>query len=112
MGGKRPLLLRAHWDWIVARIERQPDVPLRAVLAELHERGLKAGYHALWNLVRKARLSVKKKPAGQRARPPAGASNGKPGRVTLIRSGLSSLMKPGPRRTWRRGGGGPRWDSA
>ena len=71
MGGKRPLLLQAHWDWIVARIERQPDVPLREVLAELRERGIRAGYHALWNLVRKARLSVKKNSARRRAGPPA-----------------------------------------
>lgn len=72
MGGKRPLRLRAQWDWIVARIERQPDVPLCEVLAELHERGIKAGYHALWNLVRKADLSVKKKPARSRTGPSAG----------------------------------------
>ena len=72
MGGKRPLALRAQWDWIVARLERQPDVPLRAVLAELHERGIEAGYHALWNLVRQAKLSVKKNSAGQRAGPPEG----------------------------------------
>lgn len=70
MGGKRPLLLQAQWDWIVARIERQPDVALCEVLAELHQRGLKAGYHALWNLVRKARLSVKKNSARRRAGPP------------------------------------------
>ena len=70
MGGKRPLLLQAHWDWIVTRIARQPDVSLRDVLAELRERGIQAGYHALWHLVRKARLSGKKlcAPANRTAR--------------------------------------------
>lgn len=84
IGGKRPLSLLAHRDWVLARIERQPDIPLREVLAELRQRDDKAGYHALWNLVRRAGLSVKKKPARQRTGPPGrrappGAMEGKAG---------------------------------
>jgi transposase len=60
MGGKRPLALAEHRDWILARIARQPDLPLRALLAELHRRGIGARYYALWNLVRQAGLSFKK----------------------------------------------------
>ncbi|HQT79367.1 MAG TPA: helix-turn-helix domain-containing protein [Rhodopila sp.] len=59
MGGKRPLSLLAHRDWVLARIERQPNIPLREMLADLHQRGAKAGYQALWNLVRRANLSEK-----------------------------------------------------
>jgi transposase len=82
MGGKRPLALLAQRDWVLARIDRQPDVPLCAVLAELRQRGIKAGYHALWNLVRRAGLSVKKNPTRQRtgppeSRPPSRAMEGK-----------------------------------
>ena len=81
MGGKRPLAWAAHRDWILSRIARQPDLPLRELLAALHRRGIRARYHALWNLVRQAGLSFKKKPARQRtgpaeARPQARAVEG------------------------------------
>ena len=102
MGGKRPLALAEHRDWILARIARQPDLPLRALLAELHRRGIGARYYALWNLVRQAGLSFKKACApanktGQRS--PAGASSGRHGRGALTRGASSSWMRPGPRRT-------------
>ena len=67
MGGRRPFALLAHRDWILARIASQPDLPLRELLAELHQRGVGARYYALWNIVRQAGLSFKKKPARQRA---------------------------------------------
>ena len=67
MGGRRPFALLAHRDWILARIASQPDLPLRELLAELHQRGAGARYYALWNIVRQAGLSFKKKPARQRA---------------------------------------------
>jgi transposase len=69
MGGKRPFALLAHREWILARIASQPDLPLRELLSELHQRGVGARYYALWNIVRQAGLSFKKKPARQRARP-------------------------------------------
>jgi transposase len=68
MGGKRPPALAEHRDWVLARIARQPDLPLRALLAELHQRGIGARYYALWNLVRQAGLSFKKRPVRQRTR--------------------------------------------
>jgi transposase len=67
MGGKKPFVLAAQRDWIVARIAKQPDLPLRALLAELRGRGVKVGYFAVWNIVKRAGLSFKKKPARQRA---------------------------------------------
>jgi len=61
MGGQRPFALAGERDRILGRIAQQPDLPLRALLAELHERGIKGSYCALWNIVDRAGLSYKKK---------------------------------------------------
>jgi len=69
MGGKRPFVLAAHRDWVLGRIAAQPDIVLRALLAELHERGVAVSYFGLWHLVKRAGLSFKKNSARQRTRP-------------------------------------------
>ena len=61
MGGQRPFALAGERDRILGRIAQQPDLPLRALLAELHDRGIKGSYFALWNIVDRAGLSYKKK---------------------------------------------------
>lgn len=61
MGGQRPFALAGERDRILGRIAQQPDLPLRALLAELHDRGIKGSYFALWNIVDRAGLSSKKK---------------------------------------------------
>ena len=61
MGGQRPFALAGERDRILGRIAQQPDLPLRARLAELHDRGIKGSYFALWNIVDRAGLSYKKK---------------------------------------------------
>ena len=43
-------------------IGQQPDLPLRELLAELRDRGVKVSYFAVWNIIDRAGLSVKKKP--------------------------------------------------
>ncbi len=63
LGGHRPFVLAGERDGIIKRIAQQPDLPLRALLAELHGRGIKVSYFALWNIVDRAGLSFKKKPA-------------------------------------------------
>ena len=68
MGGKRPFALLEQRDWILARIKERPDLPLRDLLAEVRQRHSGARYYALWNIVKRADLSFKKKPARQRAR--------------------------------------------
>src|SRR3954452_5381058 len=40
MGGNRPFALAGERDRILERIAQQPDLPLRALLGELHDRGI------------------------------------------------------------------------
>ena len=61
MGGQRPFVLAGERERILERIAQQPDLPLRTLLAELHDRGIKVSYFAVWNIVDRAGLSVKKK---------------------------------------------------
>jgi len=44
MGGRRPLRLTGEREWLLARIAEKPDLTLRAVMAELAERGTPASY--------------------------------------------------------------------
>jgi transposase len=62
MGGNRPFALAGERDRILKRIAQQPDLPLRELLAELRDRGVKVSYFAVWNIIDRAGLSVKKKP--------------------------------------------------
>jgi transposase len=72
MGGWRPLLLKSERDWLLARIAAKPDLTLRAVMAELAERGTPASYGAVWRFFAREGVTFKKKPARQRARPARG----------------------------------------
>jgi transposase len=67
IGGRRRFALLHDRDWLLARITAKPDVTLRGLRAELAERGTKVSYDAVWRFVREARLTFKKKPAGERA---------------------------------------------
>jgi transposase len=69
MGGWRPLLLKSEREWLLARIAEKPDLTLRAVMAELAQRGTPASYGAVWRFFAREGVSFKKKPARQRARP-------------------------------------------
>ncbi len=60
MGGKKPFVLADEREWLLQRFADQPDVTLRALLAELHERGIKVSSFALWHIVRRAGLRFKK----------------------------------------------------
>jgi transposase len=78
MGGRRPLRLAGERVWLLARIAEKPDLTLRAVVAELAERGTPVSYGAVWRFLAREGISFKKKPARQRAgsrrhRPTAGA---------------------------------------
>jgi len=67
MGGWRPLLLKSEREWLLARIAEKPDLTLRAVMAELAERGTPASYGAVWRFFAHEGVTFKKKPARQRA---------------------------------------------
>ena len=66
MGGNRPYVLAGERDWLLARLSETPDVTLRALLAELAERGIKVSYYAVWHFFEHEGISFKKKPASQR----------------------------------------------
>jgi len=77
MGGWKQLMLLRDREWLLARIAEKPDLKLRAVVAELSERGTPASYGAVWRFFKHEGISFKKKPVRQRAgprrhRPPAG----------------------------------------
>jgi transposase len=67
MGGHRPYALAGERAWLLARIEEKPDLTLRALLAELADRGIEVSYYAVWHFFEHEGISFKKKPARQRA---------------------------------------------
>ncbi len=67
VGGNRPYVLACERDWLLKRLAEQPDITLRALLAELAERGIKVSYYAVWHFFDHEGISFKKKPARQRA---------------------------------------------
>jgi len=69
MGGWKQLMLLREREWLLERIAEKPDLTLRAVVAELAERGTPASYGAVWRFFKHEGITFKKKPARQRARP-------------------------------------------
>jgi transposase len=70
MGGRRRLLLLPQRDWLLARIAAAPDLTVRAVRAELLERGIKISYGAVWSFLAAEGLTFKKNSARRRAGAP------------------------------------------
>jgi transposase len=66
MGGWRQLRLQSEREWLLARIAEKPDLTLRAVVAELAERGTPASYGAVWRFFKHAGITFKKNSARQR----------------------------------------------
>jgi transposase len=103
MGGWRQLRLKGEREWLLARIGEKPDLTLRAVVAELAERGTPASYGAVWRSFKHEGMTLKKKlctPASRIA--PTSLAAGPGGR--RIRAGLTpsawcSSTRPGPRPT-------------
>jgi transposase len=69
VGGHRKPVLLPEREWLHARLAAEPDLTLRALLAELHDRGIKASYGALWLFLEREGLSFKKNRARRRAGP-------------------------------------------
>jgi transposase len=67
VGGRRPFALAGERSWLLARIAEAPDLTLRAIAAELAERGITVSYFAVWHFFEHEGISFKKKPARQRA---------------------------------------------
>jgi transposase len=95
MGGNRPYGLVSQRDWLLTRLADQPDVTLRALVAELAARGIKVSYYAVWHFFEHEGISFKKKPARQRA---GSAGRGKaPGSMET----LPKQARPRPARLHR-----------
>jgi len=60
MGGKRPYLLEAERDWLLARLAEKPDLTLHALLGELAERGIVVSCDTLWRFLKREGISFKK----------------------------------------------------
>ena len=60
MGGHRRRVLAGERDWLLARLAEKPDLTLRALVAELVERGVPASYGAVWRLLKAEGITVKK----------------------------------------------------
>lgn len=67
MGGRKPYALAGERAWLLRRLAEKPDITLRALVAELEERGITVSYYAVWHLFEHEGISFKKKPARQRA---------------------------------------------
>ncbi len=67
MGRRQPRSLAAERDWLMSRLTSTPDLTLRALVAELRERGVMTSYGSVWRIVRDEGVTFKKNPARQRA---------------------------------------------
>jgi transposase len=69
IGGYRRPALENEREWVLARIAQKPDLTLRALAAELAERGVKAGPYAVWSFFQREGMTFKKNGARGRAAP-------------------------------------------
>lgn len=99
---RRPVLLPQR-DWLLARVAAAPDLTLRALQAELAERGVAASYGAVWAFLAAEGLTFKKKactpPSSIGPTSPPSASAGAAISAASIPHAWSSSTRPGPRRT-------------
>ena len=85
MGRQQARLLAAEREWILSRFAAVPDLTLRAVVLQLHERGVVASYGSVWRIVHDGDLSFKKNAVRHRARSPRRGTQARP---------LEGLPKP------------------
>jgi transposase len=74
MGNRRVSSLAEHREWLLARLGAKPDLTLRALVAELEERGVVTSYGSVWRIVHAADITFKKNAVRNRA----GSSRGRP----------------------------------
>ena len=61
-GGPRPSpITAAVADWLRRRLSEKPDLTMRALAAELRERGTPVTHDTVWRFVRRDGLTVKKR---------------------------------------------------
>jgi transposase len=77
-GGSRSPL-EDHKDWLLALIERQPDLTLDEIVAALRQQGIASSRSAVWRFFDRHRITFKKNSACGRA----GAARCRPGAPAL-----------------------------
>ena len=73
-GHRRPKLKGDTGDWLLARLAEKPDLTMRALAAELADRGVHVVHDTVWRFVRKAGQTVKKNADGERTVSPEGGA--------------------------------------
>lgn len=61
IGGYRPHVLKDERAWILSRVAEEPEVTTRKLADELAERGIKVSHVSVWNLLKRAEQSHKKR---------------------------------------------------
>jgi len=72
-GNRRGSSLAEHREWVLGRLGAKPDLTLRALVAELEERGVVTSYGSVWRIVHAADITFKKNAVRNRA----GSSRGR-----------------------------------
>jgi transposase len=67
MGRKQERSLARERAWLLGRLEAVPDLTLRALVAELRDRGVMTSYGSVWRIVRDAGVTFKKNAVRRRA---------------------------------------------
>ena len=67
MGGHRKRLLEPHRALVIDRVKAEPDITLKALVAELAEQGIATSTVSVWRLVRSEGLRFKKNAVRHRA---------------------------------------------
>ncbi len=73
-GGGKPILTGDVADWLRGRLEEKRDLTMRALAAELCERGTQVTHDTVWRFVRREGLTFKKNPGGERTGPAGGGA--------------------------------------
>jgi transposase len=60
VGGHRPVLLKAHRDWILLRLKETSHLTLHRLADELAARGVHVSHDTVWRFLRAEGLSFKK----------------------------------------------------
>lgn len=69
MGGRKPVILAGERDWLLARLERECDPTLAALVVALREeRGIEVCRDTLWRFLKRCGKSFKKRHSSPRSR--------------------------------------------
>lgn len=69
MGGYRPYVLEGERDWLLSRVQEKPEISVRALCAELAERGIVVSHFTVWYFLKREDMSFKKNRTRRRAKP-------------------------------------------